>query len=332
MSKRKLTKQQQRRIKSNLATITDNIHHSDLLSGIVVAHHGLHVEIMQPDKSIVHGKKRQNLGEVVVGDKVWWKFIGNDQSAGIVAAIHRRRSILHKFSKQGKKTPLAANVDQMLIVISPTPCPGKTTIDRYLIAAERDGITPIIVLNKIDLLNTKLDTLGNSLSNLLNIYKKLGYLVVMLQAKVKDNYTGDLTTLKSILKNKSSVIVGQSGVGKSSLIKALLPNSLIITGELAENIAQGKHTTTTSRLYELPFGGCIIDSPGVRSFQVDNLVSQDLMHGFAEIQAFIGLCKYKNCIHSGTDLGCAIQDAILNNKISRERFESYCVIRDGKSY
>lgn len=319
MSKRKLSKHQQRRVSTRQQSIIndaiDNTHESEFKDsvGTIISHHGRDVDLEDENGIIVVCRKRQHLGPIVPGDKVIWRMQPSDKS-GVVLAIKERSSLLSRPDKRGKLIAVAANVDQVFIVISPRPSPELTTIDRYLLAAESEKIQPIIVLNKEDLIKkSESDTL-----KIFDLYQKLGYPAIKTSSKELDT----LGPLRAYLKNKISIFVGQSGVGKSSILSALLPNESIKTGLLAK-IGQGMHTTTAARLFRLPEQpGSIIDSPGIREFPLWHMNSHTLADGFKEFRKFIGSCKYRNCKHLD-EQGCAIISATENGKIDLSRLKSY---------
>jgi ribosome biogenesis GTPase len=187
-------------------------------------------------------------------------------------------------------------------------------IDRYLVASEYLAIPSVILLNKMDLLD---EPLGIETNNRLKIYENIGYTVLYSSTYSKDG----LKHLTEFLKNKTCVLVGISGVGKSSIIAALAHHTDIKIGNISEK-STGKHTTTTSRLYHLPTGGMLIDSPGVREFGLWHMDKQTILNGFKEFKSFLGCCKFNDCSHA-KEPDCAIQKAIAEKKLSRERFASY---------
>jgi ribosome biogenesis GTPase len=216
--------------------------------------------------------------------------------------------------QDGTEKPVAANIDRIFIVSAIRPEPSMHLIDRYLVVAEWLQLEPVIVINKIDLLEGKQEP---ALKQALSVYESLGYQLIYSSTRLD---TG-LEKIKQSLHDHTSIMVGQSGVGKSSLIKCLLPDIDIRIGELTE-IEQGRHTTTSSSLYHLPDGGDLIDSPGVRDFAVWNLQADDIVYGFREFRPYIGHCKFRNCTHHN-EPGCAIREAADAGKIERRRFDSY---------
>ena len=312
MSKRKLNQQQKRRIAVNQAKLLD----TPECSGLVLAHHGKSLEIEDANGKTITCSKRQNLGTVVPGDRVIWQ-LDTENNSGVVLTVEPRSTLLSRPDARGETHAVAANIDQMFVVIAPTPAPNQTTVDRYLIAAETENIQPILILNKEDLLDNHPDK--QQLIDFFNQYKDLGLVTMILSAKQKQH----LSLLHQQLDNKISVFVGQSGVGKSSIIDTLLPHHDVKTGALSEQNNQGKHTTTTARLYHLQTGNAsIIDSPGIREFPLWPLKPTTLAHGFIEFRPFLQDCKFRNCLHT-IEPGCALLNAADAGKISQTRLLSY---------
>lgn len=312
MSKRKINQQQQRRVAVKQAKILN----TPELSGLVIAHHGQNLEVEDISGSIITCNKRQHLGPIVPGDRIKWQLDPVGQT-GIVMAIEPRHSLLTRPDLRGKVHAVAANVDQMFITIAPSPAPNQTTIDRYLIAAANQNIEPIIILNKEDLL--PIDLQQQLLLDLLKLYRGLGLQVLIISAKKQQN----LPALHEKLTNKISVFVGQSGVGKSSIIATFLPEAEIKIGEISTLSKLGKHTTTNARLYHVPqLHGSIIDSPGMREFPLWQLDFATLANGFIEFRPYLQDCKYRNCTHSH-EPNCGLIAAVNAGKISQTRLSSY---------
>lgn len=318
MSKRKINQQQKRRIVANQAKKLD----TPELTGLVLAHYGTSLDIEDSAGSTIACSKRQNLGVIVPGDRVIWQ-MDIENNTGVVVAIEPRTTLLSRPDARGQLHAVAANVDQMFIVIAPSPAPSQTTVDRYLIAAQLQNITPILILNKQDLLST--DPKQQELLDFCKQYTHIGVDTIMLSAKEKQN----LDQLIERLNNKISILVGQSGVGKSSLISNLLPQHDIKIGELCTLAKHGRHTTTTARLYHLQNQtGSIIDSPGIREFPLWQMEPAELASGFVEFKPFLNECKFRNCKHIN-EPGCALLNAIQSGKISETRLLSYQKILSG---
>lgn len=327
MSKRKLSRQQRWRIEkiqAERAARADKqaARESQSLEageygaerpGRVIAHFGRTLDIQAPNEPALHRcHLRANLDGLVTGDRVIWREA--QDGSGVIVARDSRDNILERPDARGQLKPVAANIDQILIVFAVEPAPFANLIDRYLIAAEATGITPVLVLNKIDLLPEN----GGDLGNLLRNYQALGYSVV--RATVRGEH--GLDELHAKLAGRTSVFVGQSGVGKSSLIDCLLPDEALRIGALSEDSRKGTHTTTTARLYALPGGGELIDSPGIREFGLTHLDERQVTEGFIEFHEYLGLCRFRDCRHRN-EPGCTLLDAVEKGQISAERFASY---------
>lgn len=284
-------------------------------AGLVTAHYGARVEVESADS----GERqrchfRANLAQLVVGDEVLWQ---PAQSAGdgVVIAQQPRRTVLRRPDNYGKLKPVAANVDQMLIVFAPAPVPSSQLLDRYLVAAELSGIAPVLVLNKADLLD---ETLRPLLNDLCAIYHQLEYPVIEASATTAHG----LDPLRCALAGRTSVFVGQSGVGKSSLVNMLLPDAALATNVLSQTSGLGQHTTTTAQLFHLPGGGKLIDSPGIREFGLTHISPDELLEGFIEFRPFLGHCRFRDCQHKH-EPGCALLEAVASGEITASRINSY---------
>ena len=281
--------------------------------GLVVAHYGTQVAVESAPGESQRCHLRANLHGLVTGDRVVWC---NGDPMGVVVAQRERHSVLSRPDPYGKLKPVAANIDQIMLVVAPVPQPYANLIDRYLVAAEAVGIEPVILLNKMDLLDSDPD-LTQSLDELLAIYPTLGYRV--LRTSIKDS---ELTELHSALSERTSVFVGQSGVGKSSLVNVLLPEADIRVGALSEATQKGTHTTTTAQLLHLTCGGTLIDSPGIREFGLWHMSKEQVEQGFREFLPLLGTCKFRDCQHDH-EPGCAILKAAESGAISTRRLNSY---------
>ncbi len=253
--------------------------------------------------------KQKNL--IAVGDFVYF-----DPIEKRIARVEERKSVLSRI-KANKEQLLAANLDQVLIttsVVSPALRPAL--VDRYIIATLKGNMKPIIVVNKIDLLEK--GSLEEKLyRTFVKTYRALGFTVICMSAFNKKGFP----TLKKVMKGKASVFSGQSGVGKSSLINELANLSLPI-GDLIEKTLKGTHTTSSAQLIPLKFGGFCIDTPGIRSFGVWDLQLDDLYTYFPEIAKAAERCKFPNCSHTH-EPSCAVQKAVEDQTITPIRFDSY---------
>lgn len=282
------------------------------LHGTAIAAFRRYTLVKDENDQIYQCQQRKAVGQVVCGDHVLWQ--KEDHETGVITARAERHSILQRPDINGNLRVIAANIDQVFIVVANKPELNEGLIDRYLVAAESGNLNPIIVLNKTDLF-TKDEY--SDLKQRLKLYEDIGYNVIYTSAKQEHG----LDELNIKLKEKNNIFVGQSGVGKSSLINSLLKSDARI-GEISEATGKGKHTTTTAYLYPLKNNqGHIIDSPGVREFGLAKLSAQDIFSGYKEFQPYIGQCKFRNCAHQ-KEPGCALLAAVEKNKISKQRWES----------
>ena len=323
MSKRRISDQQKRRIEAihtgrrqrsqndPTQNVTDNLGPEQ--PGRVITQFGKTLIIEAKDGKLTHCNVRQNLGAVVSGDFIVWQ--ASKENSGVVVAVEQRASLLQKPGFGGKLKPMAANINQIVIVTSVVPEPNPYLIDRYLVAAENLPATPIILINKIDLLN---DGNKNAIEELKTLYSNIGYSVINASFVIDQGFK----QLLQGLQNQTSIFVGLSGVGKSSLIKHLLPDMEIRIGELSAASGEGKHTTTHSTLYHLPQGGDLIDSPGVRDFGLWNMNAQDILNGFREIKPLAAHCRFSDCAHEN-EPDCALLEAVEEGKISAQRFANF---------
>ena len=221
----------------------------------------------------------------------------------------------------GVVKPMAANIDVVLVVIAPTPMPHANLIDRYLVAIETLGLRPMLILNKADLLQSCEDPLA--IDELLEIYRNIDYSVLEVSATGQQG----LDALRQALAGSTTVLVGQSGVGKSSLVNGLgVDAELALVGGLSTVHDKGMHTTTTSRLFHLE-GFDLIDSPGIREFGLGHVSPQDVFEGFVELRGMAEPCKFRDCAHQG-EPGCAVMAAMEAGEIHPGRLQSYFQILD----
>lgn len=280
--------------------------------GTVIAAYRHHTLVKDNDNNFIKCQQRKAVGSVVCGDVVLWQV--EDSDTGVITSIEKRHSVLQRPDINNNLRTIASNIDQVFIVVANKPELNEGLIDRYLVAAENSNLKPVILLNKIDLFEEQefLD-----LKQRLQLYQDIGYTVLYTSAEQEDG----LDSLRKALKDNNNIFVGQSGVGKSSLINTLLKSNARI-GEISEATGKGKHTTTTAYLYPLEQDqGCIIDSPGVREFGLVKLSEEDVFHGFMEFKPYLGLCKFRDCAHK-SEPGCALLKALENNKITQQRWES----------
>jgi len=285
--------------------------------GLVIAHFGVQVEVEAQDGDdagqVFRCHLRANLPTLVTGDRVVWR--PGNQGIGVIVAQLPRHSELCRPDMRGQLKPVAANVDQIIVVFAPIPEPHANLIDRYLIAAEHAGIAPLLLLNKADLIDE-----GNraALESLLGVYRQLDY--PLLEVSAHDG--AGMSALRERLDGRISVFVGQSGVGKSSLVNSLLPDVDTRVGALSEQTGKGTHTTTTARLFHFPGGGDLIDSPGIREFGLGHVSRADVEAGFIEFRDLLGTCHFRDCRHD-REPGCALLKALDDGRIQPQRMASY---------
>lgn len=293
---------------------SDNINQPSSSPGLVVANFGAELVVEDVKGELHRCAGRRKLGRLVCGDRVQWQ--AGDNSPCSIAKLEPRTSELARPDRNGQKKIIAANIDQILIITSALPAYNPGLVDRYLVTAETLGIAPVIVLNKIDLLG---EAQFSDLEKQLEEYEKIGYTVVLTSATTAHG----MDMLIPLLHDKTSIFVGQSGVGKSSLINVILPDANARVGEISEATGKGTHTTTTGWLYHLPNNnGDIIDSPGIREFGLWEITPQQISHGFREFGRYDEQCRFRNCIHHG-EPGCAVAEAVKQGAISQRRYESY---------
>jgi ribosome biogenesis GTPase len=280
-------------------------------TGLVISYFGNSVAVEAADGQVFQCHLKRNQPLPVVGDKVLWQI--EKENSAIIISIEPRRSILERGDVHGQKKPIAANVDVMAVVMAPLPVFSDHLIDRYLVAAEILNISPLLVLNKIDLLA---DDRRQALEQQMQRYQQIGYPVLMTSVKAQIG----LTELANFMNDKISVLVGPSGVGKSTIISALAGEA-IRTGDVSSK-GIGKHTTTATRFYHLPKGGGLIDSPGVRDFSLWSVSPEEVLAGFRELKPYLTGCKFRDCRHL-VEPGCMIQQAVSKGLISTERYANY---------
>ena len=250
-------------------------------TGLVITRYGQHLLVEAESGELYHCTGRQNIKLSVAGDQVIFQTIS--KSEGVVTALLERDNQLSRSYKL-----IASNIDQLWLVVAVEPHYQFELIDRYLVVAENAGLPINIVVNKIELSND-LERIKYNFS----MYESVGYHVVYLSVKDQIN----IKQFKTLLDDKTHIFLGQSGVGKSSLINELIPNLNLRVNEISTKSKLGKHTTTNTTLYHIPSGGDLIDSPGIREFQLDDLSNKEILSGFREFKPYIGACKFRNCAH-----------------------------------
>jgi ribosome biogenesis GTPase len=267
---------------------------------------------------------RRSVGRPFCGDRVEVESFSDGSLA--VSVILPRGNEFARAGPRGQKQAIAANLGQALIVVAPTPEPSRDLLERYLVAVHSLGIRPVIVLNKAEQLAEASGRPGGPGRGLapdsplrrLDEYPELGYPVVRTSCKVPPG----IDALLPLLAAQTSILVGQSGVGKSSLANALLPDLGLQIGELSRVTGKGTHTTTTTIMYSLPGGGRLVDSPGVWEYGLWAMTQTELADGFVEFRPFQGECRFNDCRHAG-EPGCAVHAAVVAGAIREWRYQSY---------
>ena len=287
--------------------------------GLVVANFGAKLIVEDSNGDLHRCAGRRKLGSLVCGDRVRWQ-TGDHQDCAVIE-LEARQSELARPDKNGRKKTIAANIDQVLIMTSPGTEFSTGLIDRYLITAETLGIDPLIIFNKVDLLEEGQLT---EFRQQLAAYEKIDYPVIYTSSKTAHG----LDTLMPYLVSKTSIIVGKSGVGKSSLINQILPDAEARVGEISQATGKGTHTTTTARLYHLPGNKAeVIDSPGIREFGLWQITPPQVAQGFREFRDYAEQCRFRDCLHR-SEPGCAVTAAVKQGDISAPRYASYERILD----
>ncbi len=284
----------------------------------MITRHGRNLFVADSEGALHYCQFRQNIGHIVCGDRVVWHATGLE--TGVVTALLPRTSVLARPDYSGREKPLAANITQLVVVIAPEPEPSGFLLDQYLVSAETIGIKALLAVNKIDLLS---DDNKPAFLERFDCYRNIDYPVVAISARKERG----LAPLIDRLQNETSILVGQSGVGKSSLINTLLPDLEIQVGRLSEATGLGRHTTSTTTCYELPQGGYLIDSPGVRSFRLLDLSRNQLEQGFREFRPLLGHCQFRDCRHR-QEPGCAVKAAVERGEIDPQRLENFLLLSE----
>ncbi len=284
---------------------------------LVLVSYGGHGVVLLPDGERKPCKFRRKVGRPYCGDRV--EVAQADGDSLVVESILPRKNNFVRADDRGRQQVIAANLDQVLIVVATRPLPSRDLMERYLLAVHSLGIEPVIVYNKTDLAVAADETAAGALVLAhMPDYEALGYTIIKTSCKTEPGIAG----LHELLRNRTSILVGQSGVGKSSLINQLLPDMDIQTGALSTATGKGTHTTTSTMLYEIPGGGYLIDSPGVWEFGLWKLDNQQLESGFIEFKPWLGQCRFNNCIHA-SEPGCAVKQAVDQGRIRDWRYQSY---------
>ena len=316
MARRRLSQQQSKRIQAAQDALSSSEEHQH---GVVVSHQGGQILVEPGTDDNIECKIKSNLGNIVCGDRVAIEFSANQGHR--VMAILPRDNLLQRVDGFGQVRAVAANISQLFVCLSVSPEPNLFLLDQYLLSAEQQQIEVCILLNKVDLL-----TDGDDPFELQQIYRPMGYEI--LHTSVKTGLGMD--RFKLLLHDRISVLSGVSGVGKSSLTQWLLPAEKIKIASISEANEEGRHTTRASRLYHLPVGGDLIDTPGVRGFSPFVDSEQPIAYGFREIRIAGEQCRFHNCQHRG-EPKCAVAKAVAAGEIAASRFDHYRKMLDQAS-
>ena len=256
----------------------------------------------------LHGRRLS----AVCGDTVSWARDPVRDAQGIVREVQARRNLLMRLAGSGRSEPVVANLTQLVAMVAVLPAPDWAMVDRYLAGAAWSGIGAAVACNKAEL------GLPQSMSAELGVYAAIGYGIVQCSTRAPPG----VGSLSAALAGESSVLVGQSGTGKSSLLNALVPEARAVTQEISAASEQGRHTTTSSVLHRLAGGGDLIDSPGVRDYAPPLPAPRSVASGFVEIAALASGCRFADCLHL-EEPGCAVRAALAGGRIWPRRFDSY---------
>ncbi|RXZ42625.1 ribosome small subunit-dependent GTPase A [Crenobacter cavernae] len=272
--------------------------------GLIIKSHGRRF-IVESEGETYDCTTRGKRVDYACGDVV--DILVQNREQAVIEGVQQRKSLLYR-QDEWKTKLIAANVTRILFVIAAVPTPNEELLNRCLLAAEAYDIDPVILVNKVDLPETQ------ALLDRLAPYAGLGYRIVPVSAKA------DIAAILPLLEGQTSVLVGQSGMGKSTLTNALLPHAQARVGDISEALDAGRHTTTNATLYHLDETSQLIDSPGLQAFGLSHLKAPDLLHYFPELRPLIGKCRFHNCIHM-QEPGCAVKNAAEQGLIQPFRFD-----------
>jgi len=290
-----------------------------LLPGRVISVHGLKSRVLGDDGQVYECAVRQVLksldidqrSAVVAGDRV--RLRAASPVDGMIESVEPRRGLISRTSR-GQQHVIAANVDYLLIIASAAqPTLKPALIDRFLLTAQQCEVDPVIVINKVDLIDT------TSLQPIIGVYASLGYRVLLTSAQTNVN----LDFLKALLRGKQTVLAGQSGVGKSSLLNAVQSGLGLAVSEVSSDNDKGRHTTTAAKLIPLDDGGAVFDTPGIRQFQLWDISAEEVAGLMPDLRPYVSACRYPNCLHLHED-DCAVKHAVADARIDARRYDSYC--------
>ena len=310
-----------------------NVDDSETITGQVLRVHGLESVVLSESgieyrcsiRGLLKNMDTEQRNVIAAGDRVTIRpqsVTGSaDSQQGLIVRIEPRYGVISRTSR-GQQHVIVANVDQIVIVASlAEPAIKPNLIDRFLITAERVGCHSIVCLNKTDLIDPP------ELQPLAGVYGQLGYHTLFTSATSGQG----IDELRILLRDKQSVIVGQSGVGKSSLLNAIDPQLTLATAHVSKDNQKGKHTTTAASLIAIQSGGFVVDTPGIRQFQLWDVIAEEVAGFYREIRPFINQCKYPDCTHVH-ETECGVKHAVADGLIDLRRYDSYCQIRDDDGF
>ena len=309
---------------ANLGVLLD-VDPTTVRHGRVLSVHGLNSTVEAEDGTLFACATRRLLKTlstsqrhvVAAGDFVLFR--PADGQEGVIERVETRHSVLAR-AIRGRQHIIVTNIDQLIIVTSAAePYLKPNLIDRFLISAHQSGLRPVICINKIDLVDP------TSLAPLVGVYSQMGYQVLMLSAS-----TGfGIERLRRVMAACTSAVAGQSGVGKSSLLNAVDPQLQLRTSTVSEETQKGRHTTTTARLLPLSSGGYVVDTPGIRQFQLWDVIPAEVAAYYRDLRPYINHCKFPNCTHTH-ETDCAVKDAVADGRLDLRRYDSYCHLFAGE--
>ena len=306
--------------------------HAELDIGLIVAGHGRHYVVMTPEGREVICQPRGKKSQVVVGDRVRWQVTDSRGDAGVIEAMEPRRNLLYR-QDEWKTKSFAANLDRLLVLVAAEPVFSESQLSRALIAAEEARIEVLILLNKVDL-----EPAASLARERLAPYRAMGYevLEVALKARseaglksadadpLRSHRDAALAMLTPRLAKGSTLVLGPSGTGKSTLVNLLVPQAQAATAEISTALNSGRHTTTHTRWYWLDGGreGALIDSPGFQEFGIQHIQRPDLAHWMPDLRAPLGHCRFANCSHTH-EPDCGVLAALERGEIAANRYRIY---------
>jgi ribosome biogenesis GTPase len=310
---RAIQERRRQRLEQRTECVLEQLDDAAPRHGLVIVRHGANLAVADERGRVHRCLARRHIGHPVCGDRVVWHPTGTD--TGIVTALLERRTVLSRPGYDGRDKPLAANISLIVVVVAARPPPSTYLIDQYLVTAELIGVEALLVANKMDLLDS--GERGDFLAALAR-YERIGYPLLALSVRE----TPALDPLMPRLAGHTSILLGQSGVGKSSLVKALLPTQDVQVGRLSTATGLGRHTTSAATCYTLDNGGRLVDSPGVRSFRLGDIGIAELERGFREFAPYLAHCRFGNCRHLH-EPDCAVRAAMESGAIDRTRFDNF---------